>query len=272
MLQIAVVQLRATMDVAANLNTAEGFIREAADAGCQVIALPENCAFLRTDPGAPAPVEPLDGAIVTRFRRIAESCGVWLLVGSFPETGPADGRYHNTSVVIDGTRPTAPITAVYRKLHLFDIDIAGGESQRESDYIAAGDRLVVTDVADVPVGLSICYDLRFPTMYQKLTAMGARILTVPAAFTEFTGKDHWLALLRARAIENQAYVVAANQWGAHGGKRRSFGKSVIYDPWGTPLCVAPDRPGWVSARIDLSYQDQVRASLPCLQHKNPAAQ
>jgi len=272
MLQAAVIQLKATMDVADNLATAERFVREAADAGSQFIAMPENCAFLRTDPKAPAPVQPLDGPIITHFQRVAEDCGVWLLVGSFPEAGPSDGRYHNTSVLLDGTQAGAPIAATYRKLHLFDIDIKGGETQKESDYIAAGDQLVVTPVGGVPTGLTICYDLRFPTMYQKLTALGARMLTVPAAFTEFTGKDHWLALLRARAIETQTYVIAPNQWGAHGGKRRSFGKSVIYDPWGTALCIAPDRPGWVSARIDLDYQDQVRSSLPCLQHKHPAAQ
>lgn len=271
MIQAAVIQLKNTMDVEANLATASQFVKEAASAGADFVALPENCAFLGTDGKTPVPAQPLDGPIVSYFRELAASQNIWLLLGSIQEQGSGDGRYRNTSVVLDGTTPGAPITAVYRKLHLFDIDIKGGETQKESAEIEAGDSLVVTSIAGIPTGLSICYDLRFPTMYQRLTAQGARMLTVPAAFTEFTGKDHWLALLRARAIETQTYVIAPNQWGAHGGKRRSFGKSVIFDPWGTALCIAPDRPGWVMARIDLDYQDQVRSSLPCLTHKHPAA-
>lgn len=268
----AVVQLRSTMDVDANLEAAERFTREAADAGAEIVALPENVAFLRTDPGAPAPVQPLDGPIVTRLRRIAAEAGVWLVAGSVPEASSDPKRYYNTSLVIDGTTDGAPITAAYRKLHLFDIDIADGESQKESDYILPGSTPVVSDVAGVPTGLSICYDLRFPALYQTLVRAGARMITVPAAFTEFTGKEHWLVLLRARAIETQTYVLAPNQFGYHGGKRRSYGKSVIIDPWGIPVALAPDRPGWVMARMDLEYQDSVRASLPCLQHRNPAAE
>jgi len=172
-------------------------------------------------------------------------------------------------VVIDGTQPDAPITAAYRKLHLFDIDIPGGESQKESDWIVAGEELVTTPIAGVQTGLSICYDLRFPALYQRLRDRDARILTVPAAFTEFTGKDHWLLLLRARAVETQCFVVAPNQVGHHGGKRRSYGKSAIIDPWGIPLAVAPDGPGWVMARLDLAQQDRIRASLPCHAHRHP---
>ena len=178
-------------------------------------------------------------------------------------------RYANTSLVIDGTVPEAPITCHYRKLHLFDIDIKGGESQRESDWIVPGQQVVATPIAGVQTGLSICYDLRFPTLYQALVDRGARILTVPVAFTEFTGKDHWLPLLRARAIETQCFVVAPNQAGHHGGKRRSFGKSAIFDPWGIPLAVAPDGPGWVMARLDFAQQDRIRAALPCHSHRHP---
>ncbi|MEC9072539.1 MAG: nitrilase-related carbon-nitrogen hydrolase, partial [Myxococcota bacterium] len=129
---------------------------------------------------------------------------------------------------------------------------------------------VCTPVAGVPTGLSICYDLRFPQLYQRLVDAGARILTVPAAFTEFTGKDHWLTLLRARAIEAQCFVIAPDQVGHHGGKRRSYGKSTIIDPWGTPLCVAPDRPGWAMAQISMADLERVRASLPCHAHRHPA--
>ncbi len=260
------------MDVDANLTAVERFTREAADAGADIVALPENAAFLHTDPNAPAPIEPRDGPIVTRLRKLAEETGVWMIAASGPEASDEPPRYYNTSLVIDGTTAGAPITAAYRKLHLFDIDIPDGESQKESDSIIPGEAPVVTDVAGVPTGLSICYDLRFPTLYQSLVRAGARIITVSAAFTEFTGKEHWLVLLRARAIETQTYVLAPNQYGFHGGKRRSYGKSVIIDPWGIPVAMAPDRPGWVMARMDLAYQDTVRASLPCLQHRNPAAE
>ena len=269
MKNVAVVQLCSNMDVERNFEVIDGFTKEAASAGAQIVALPENASFLRTDPSAPVPSEPLTGSMVSRFRSIASEHGVWLLVGSYPEEGPDPEHYYNTTVVIDGTRSDAPITATYRKMHLFDIDIKGGEVQKESDYIAPGNDMVCTPVAGIPTGLSICYDLRFPKLYQGLVDQGAQILTCPAAFTEYTGKEHWLPLLRARAIENQAYVVAANQFGAHGGKRRSFGKSVIYDPWGIALCVASDRPGWAMAPIDIDYLTQVRASLPCLQHRHP---
>ena len=269
-LTVAVVQLCSNQDVDGNLETACRFIREAGAAGAQVVATPENTAFLRTDPSAPAPKQDLDGPIVSRLRAAAREAGVWLLVGSMQEQVPGEERrYANTSVVIDGTTPEAPITCAYRKLHLFDIDIKGGESQKESDWIVRGDELVCTPVAGVMTGLTICYDLRFPALYQALHDQGARILTVPAAFTEFTGKDHWLPLLRARAIENQCFVVAANQSGHHGGKRRSYGKSAIIDPWGITLAVAPDGPGWVMARLDFAQQDKIRAALPCHAHRHP---
>jgi predicted amidohydrolase len=235
-----------------------------------VVATPENTAFLRTDPAAPAPSQGLDGPIVSRLREVAHDAGVWLIVGSIQEAVEGEStRYANTSLVIDGTRPDAPITCTYRKLHLFDIDIKGGESQRESDWIVRGEEIVATPIAGIQTGLSICYDLRFPALYQALVDRGARILTVPSAFTEFTGKDHWLLLLRARAIETQCFVVAPNQAGHHGGKRRSYGKSAIIDPWGIPLAIAPDGPGWVMARLDLAQQDRIRASLPCHAHRHP---
>ncbi|MCB9787749.1 MAG: carbon-nitrogen hydrolase family protein [Deltaproteobacteria bacterium] len=268
-LTCAVIQLRCTEDVEANLAAAERIVRDAAAAGAELCALPENTPFMRTTPAGPAPAEPLDGPIISRLRALAGELGIWLLVGSYPEAVPGDSRYLNASVVIDGTSDGAPVTAVYRKLHLFDIDIPGGETQKESDWIVPGDQCVVTPIRGVPTGLSICYDLRFPRLYQRLVDAGARVLTVPAAFTEYTGKDHWLPLLRARAIETQCYVVAPNQYGFHGGKRRSYGKSTIIDPWGTPLCIASDRPGFALARLDFAFQDEVRRNLPCLSHRHP---
>ena len=269
-MNVAVVQLCSTQDVAANLDAAERFVREAAAAGARLIATPENTPFVRYVPDALAPVEPLTGPIVERFRAVAGELGIWLLLGSVQEeVADEPTRYYNTSVLMDGTVAAAPIASTYRKLHLFDVDMPNGESLRESDWIVAGDDVVTTQVDDLPLGLSICYDLRFPALYQRLVDAGARALTVPAAFTEYTGKDHWLPLLRARAIETQCYVIAPNQFGHHGGRRRSYGKSAIIDPWGTPIAVAPDRPGWVMGRIDTTHQDAVRASIPCLRHRHP---
>lgn len=268
----AVVQLTSTDDVGQNLESIRRLTSEAARAGASFIALPENAAYLRIQAEARAPAEPLDGAIVTELRRLAAELGVWLLVGSYAETGPDSGRYYNTSVLVDGSGGRAggaPIVATYRKLHLFDIDVKDGESQRESDTIARGDEVVVANVRGVPTGLSICYDLRFPRLYQRLVDGGARIVTVPAAFTEFTGKDHWMVLLRARAIETQTFVIAPGQSGFHGGKRRTYGKSTIIDPWGIPLCTAADGPGFALARLDFGAQERIRASLPCLQHRHP---
>jgi predicted amidohydrolase len=272
-LTAAVVQLTSTEDVAQNLEAIRGFVVEAARGGATVVALPENACWLRVAPDSVCPSEPIpgDGPILTALRQIAGEAGVWLIVGSFPERGPDPRRIYNTCVVLDGSSGgAARVAATYRKLHLFDIDIAGSESQRESDTIAPGDRSVVAEVAGVPTGLSICYDLRFPELYRRLVDDGARVITVPAAFTEFTGKDHWLVLLRARAIETQTFVLAPGQSGFHGGKRRTYGKSSIIDPWGIPLCTAADGPGIAIARLDFSNQDRIRASLPCLQHRHPA--
>jgi predicted amidohydrolase len=268
----AVVQLTSTEDVARNLEEIRKYVCEAARAGAQIVALPENAAWMRIEAKSVCPMEPVpgDGPMLTALRGIAAEAGVWLVVGSFPESGPDAAHHYNTTVVIDGTVGTlGEVMSTYRKLHLFDIDVKDGESQRESDSIARGEAAVVADVRGVPTGLSICYDLRFPELYRRLVDEGARVLMVPAAFTEFTGKDHWLVLLRARAIETQTFVIAAGQSGFHGGKRRTFGKSTIIDPWGIPLCIAPDGPGFALARLDFSAQDRIRASLPCLQHRHP---
>ena len=266
----AAVQLRSNENVEQNLMVAEAQIRQAAAAGAAFIATPENTAFLRIEPATAPPVQPLEGSIVSRMRSIAEELGVLLLIGSIQEEVPGEAeRYANTSVLIDGRESDAPIAAVYRKMHLFDIDMPGGEVQRESDYIARGNTPTTAILEGWCVGLTICYDLRFPALYQRLVSMGANILTVPSAFTEFTGKDHWLTLLRARAIENQCYVIAPNQWGHHGGKRRSFGKSAIIDPWGITLGVAPDRVGFTLATLSLDDVGAIRSALPCQKHKHP---
>ena len=264
---VAIVQLCSTQDRDANLAAVDRFVRQAAAGGAEVVVLPEDATWLGHDRAAPVPMEPVDGPTVAALRRLACDSGVWLILGSFPEQGPGDGRHYNTTVVIDGTRDGGPVTATYRKLHLFDVALGGAVELRESAHIAPGAEVVCTEVAGVPTGLTICYDLRFPLLYQRLAVLGARAVTVPAAFTEYTGKDHWLPLLKARAIETQTFVIAPNQIGHHGGKRRSYGKSAIFDPWGVPLCVMPDHPGWALARLDLDHQDEIRRAMPCFEHR-----
>ena len=198
------------------------------------------------------------------MQALARRTEAWLLLGGFPERASDPGRIRNTSVLLraDGT-----IAAVYRKIHLFDVDVPGGKRFRESETIEAGDAPVVAETPWGPLGLTICYDLRFPELYRALVARGARLLAVPSAFTAETGKDHWSVLLRARAIENQAYVFAPAQFGHHGGNRRSWGHALVADPWGTVLAECGDHEGFALAPVDFDYQDRVRATLPCLSHR-----
>lgn len=261
----AVVQLRSTEDIPGNLDAAEEQIRAAGAMGARLVCVPENFAFLRIDHATPQPYIGLEHAIVDRMRRLAAELHVDLILGSVPEPSGTSAKVHNTSVYIDSQ---GEILATYKKLHLFDIDIPGRVTLRESDTITPGADTCLVKSLLGPIGLSICYDLRFPELYRRLAAEGARVLTVPAAFTLHTGKDHWLPLLRARAIENQAYVLAPGQAGHHGGKRHSYGKSVIIDPWGIPLAMAADGVGVAIARIDYDQQDQIREGLPCASHRH----
>ena len=262
----AAVQLRSTENVEQNIVETTELIRRAADRGARLVAVPENFAFLRIDPRQPSPYIGLEHEVVDRMRALAKALAIDLILGSIPEPSEVEGKVHNTSVYIDSS---GDIRAAYRKLHLFDIDIPGQVSLKESDHITPGADtcLVASDLG--PIGLSICYDLRFPELYRRLTAEGARVLLVPAAFTLQTGKDHWLPLLRARAIENQCWVIAPGQSGHHGGKRHSYGKSVIIDPWGIPVALAPDGPSIAVGEIDYDHQDRIRAGLPCAQHRHP---
>lgn len=260
----AVVQLRSTEDVDKNLSTCEELVRAAAADGAEVVALPENFSFLRIDPESRPPAQPLDGPIISRMSALAAELGVDLLLGSFPEVTDTSGRTHNTSVWLG---PDGQVAAAYRKIHLFDIDIPGAETHKESDQVIPGREVVTVPTRQATFGLSVCYDLRFPELYRRLVEAGATCLTVPAAFTLTTGKDHWHVLLRARAIENQCYVIAPGQWGHHGGKRNSYGHSVIIDPWGTVLCDVPDGVGYGMARIDHGRLATIRRNLPALEHR-----
>jgi len=196
---------------------------------------------------------------------LAREHGIWILGGTFPEAAPG-GRVHNTSLLAS---PAGEIVAVYRKIHLFDVDLrgSGGGLYQESERIAPGKEVVVADTPFGGVGLSICYDLRFPELYRAQAAQSARFLAVPSAFTPETGRDHWEVLLRARAIENQAFVLAPAQWGRHGPERSSYGRSLVVDPWGVVLAKAPDRPCALVADCDLDDQDRIRSALPALLHR-----
>jgi predicted amidohydrolase len=259
----AVVQMSSRADAEANLATAERLVEQAAARGARFVALPENFAFLRAE-GLPVP-EPqgLDGPWVARMAGLARRLRVTLLLGSVPEAIPGETRIHNTSLLLG---PDGAVLASYRKIHLFDIDVPGLEHLKESRAVAPGGEVVVADAPFGRVGLSICYDVRFPELYRRLARDGARVLAVPSAFTERTGKAHWEVLLRARAIENLAYVVAPAQVGQHAPGRASHGHSLIVDPWGAILAQVPDDEGVALAELDFGRQDRLRRQLPALAH------
>jgi predicted amidohydrolase len=275
-LNVAALQLTSTEDVSANLAACASLARAAAAAGASLIGLPENFAYLGPDRdhrltlAEPLPEPGTDlgtqrgGPILTAVQALARETGAWLLLGGFPERASSATHVRNTSVLLraDGT-----LAATYRKIHLFDVDVPGGRRFRESETVEPGDAPVVVETPWAPLGLSICYDLRFPELYRALVARGARLLAVPSAFTLETGKDHWRVLLRARAIENQAYVFAPAQFGHHGGDRRSWGHAMVVDPWGAVIAECGDHAGFALAAVDFEYQDLVRASLPCLTHR-----
>jgi predicted amidohydrolase len=266
-LTVAALQLTSTENVEANLAKSTELALAAADAGASLIGLPENFAYLGTDRDHRLSIAeelPAGGPILGAMQALARRTGAWLLLGGFPERGGDAAHIRNTSVLL---RADGSIAATYRKIHLFDVDVPGGKRFRESETIEAGDATVVVETPWAPLGLTICYDLRFPELYRALVARGARLLAVPSAFTAETGKDHWSVLLRARAIENQAYVFAPAQFGHHGGARRSWGHAMVVDPWGTVLAECGDDAGFALARVDFDYQDRVRASLPCLTHR-----
>jgi len=262
-MRVAVCQLNARDDRAQNLAVARGLLERAAAAGAEFAVLPEYVDFLGPGERAPKP-EAVDGEFAEFFAGAARDLGIWVHAGSFHEAGPDAGRTYNTSLIFN---PAGELTATYRKIHLYDVEIPGRVSYKESRSVAPGDETVVTAVAGVPTGLSICYDLRFPELYRRLAIAGAKVLVVPAAFMLHTGRDHWEVLLRARAIESQCYVVAAGQIGDHDPGRTCFGRSMIIDPWGTVLAQAPDTVGIVTAEIDLERLEEIRSELPSLANR-----
>ncbi len=259
-LPVALVQLDATADVAANIAAAVALADEAAAGGARLVALPEYLQFRGPDNGFRASARPIPGPHTEPFADVARRRGAWILVGSTAETSDDPARPYNTSVLI---APDGSIAAAYRKIHLFDVAIEAGPTDTESARVMAGDRLVTADVDGVTIGLSICYDLRFPELYRALALAGAQILTVPANFTERTGRDHWEVLLRARAIENAAYVLAPSQIGGPPGQP-AFGRSMVIDPWGTVVAQAPDGVAIIRADLDLDRVAAIRRQIPVL--------
>jgi predicted amidohydrolase len=266
-LSVALVQLDARDDVDANIAAAVGLAEDAARGGARFVALPEYLQYRGSDDGFRASARPIPGPHTKPFSDVARRHGAWILVGSTAEVSPDPERPFNTSALI---APDGSVAAVYRKVHLFDVEVVAGPVDTESARVTAGDRLVMADVDGAIVGLSICYDLRFPELYRALALAGAQILTVPSAFTARTGRDHWEVLLRARAIENAAYVLAPSQIGGPPGQA-AYGHSVVIDPWGTVVAQAPDVVGIVRAELDLGRVVSIRRQIPVLTNGRPEA-
>ena len=266
-MRAAAVQLNSTEDKDRNLERADRLTREASADGADLIVLPEKFNVLGTHDHYEAGAETLDGPTVRWARAAASELKVDLVAGSFVERREGHDKLGNTSVHVG---PDGEVRGVYRKIHMFDVTVAG-KSYRESTSQEAGDEVVTSEAEEARLGLTVCYDLRFPELYRILAVRGARILIVPAAFTKATGQAHWDTLIRARAIENQAFVVAADQIGVHPPGNESFGGSQIVDPWGDVLARAEDTECFVAADLDLARQDEVRESLPSLANRVPSA-
>jgi predicted amidohydrolase len=268
-LRVALVQINSRHNKEENIRRAEELIDQAAATGARIVALPEYVNYLGGRDGQDEAAETIPGPITERFSAKASEHGIYLLGGSIHERTSTPGKYYNTSVLYG---PGGDILAKYRKIHLFDIELTGNVSANESETILPGNEIVTATIDGHKAGLTICYDLRFPELYRLLALDGAEILFVPAAFTMFTGKDHWHTLLKARAIENQAFVIAPGQVGAHEpNDARCYGHSLVVDPWGTVLADSPDKEGVVTADLDFEYLRKLRKQLPSLANRQPEA-
>jgi len=263
-LRAAVVQWCTGHDKDANRRAAEALCTDAASRGAALVLLPELWNAWIGTPDDRTHAEPVPGPSATFLAELASRTGLWIVGGSLLEADAATGRFYNTSLVFD---PQGQCVATYRKLHLFDVTLDGRDPRRESDVFDAGDRIVSADTPWGRLGLSICYDLRFAELYRVLMRDGATMLAVPAAFSAVTGPDHWQVLLRARAIENQAFVLAAGQCGTHLDGRRSHGHSLIVDPWGEVVAVRAEGEGVVLAELKAARLNAVRMQLPALAHR-----
>ena len=267
-LRVACVQLNSGTDKAANVEKAERLVARAASTGADVVVLPEKWNAIGSAETLRANAEPLEGgASVEAMAGWARRHGITLVGGSITEIRDGREKLSNTCPVFG---PDGELVAVYRKIHMFDVEV-GGHVYRESEAEEPGEETLVAEVEGWRVGLSVCYDLRFPELYRILALEGAELITVPAAFTLYTGKDHWELLLRARAVENQCYVAAANAWGTHEGGKASYGRSTIVDPWGVVLAQAADEDTVIAAELDRAHMEKIRRELPSLANRQPAA-
>jgi predicted amidohydrolase len=260
---VAAVQMTSRGDKSENLATARRLVSQAAERGAALVALPELFNCLARPEKVLSEAEPIPGPTSQAMSELATKCRVTLVAGSIGERSETN-KIYNTSLLFG---PDGALLAKYRKLHLFDIDLPGSVTFRESQFMAMGDRVVVTATAIGRLGQATCYDLRFPELFRRLVDLGAELLVIPAAFTMATGRDHWEVLLRARAIENQIFVVAPNQYGRHDEDLHTYGRSMIIDPWGTVVATAPDGEGLITAEIDFDQLGQIRSRLPSLQNR-----
>ncbi|HWV23767.1 MAG TPA: carbon-nitrogen hydrolase family protein [Thermomicrobiales bacterium] len=263
-MQAAVVQLHIENDVEQNLAKCEDLTRQAARAGADIVVLPEAIDYHGNKEGVAEIKTDIPGSVSDRFAALARELGIWLLAGSIHENIPGSDRTYNTSVLFDRSGNEV---ARYRKLHLYDVHIPGRVEALESATIAPGSDIVTADIEGRTAGLTICYDIRFPELYRELADRGAEIVFLPAAFTLFTGKDHWETLIRARAIENQCFMLASGQQGVDKEGKATYGRSMIVDPWGTVLATAQDGEGFAIATLDFDRLEKIRAELPSLANR-----
>ena len=264
--RIAAVQMNTRDDKNENLRKAGALIDEAARAGANLVALPEMFNVLGPNEVVRAAREPADGPTADFLRSKAREHAIYVHGGSIPVMVEGTDKAWNTTLVFD---PQGELIARYNKIHLFDIDVTGHVADNESSRFEAGQEMVTFETEHGQFGLTICYDIRFPELYRALTLAGARVIFQPAAFTLYTGKDHWEALIRARAIENQVYMVCPAQFGSHPPNKQCFGNAMIVDPWGTVIARAPERECVVFADIDYAQQDKIRAQVPSLKNRRP---
>jgi deaminated glutathione amidase len=267
-LNVAIIQMNSQDDKRANIAAALDLIDRAAEVGARLVALPEVWPYLGPDDVNRNQAELIPGPITELLAQRARRHGIYVHGGSIYETRPGDPGMYNTTVMID---PTGEIIARYSKIHMFDVVLDGVAEYRESATVTPGDEVVVTEIDGILVGLAICYDLRFPELFRILALKGAQAIMLPAAFTLTTGKDHWEALIRARAIENGLYMIAPAQWGTHPPGNWCYGRSMVVDPWGTVMTTASDGVGIAHATVDPSRVAMVRRHIPSLANRRPEA-
>jgi deaminated glutathione amidase len=267
-LNVAIVQMNSQEDKGANIAAALDLIDRAAATGARLVALPEVWPYLGPDDVSRDQAETIPGPISEALSQRARRHGIYIHGGSIYEKRPGDPGMYNTTVVID---PTGEIIAHYSKIHMYDVVLDGIAEYQESATVTPGNETTITEIDGIPVGLTICYDLRFPELFRILALKGAQAIVLPAAFTLMTGKDHWETLIRARAIENELYVIAPAQWGTHRPGKWCYGRSMVVDPWGTVVTTAPDGVGIAYATIDPSRVAAVRRQIPSLANRRPEA-